>query len=550
MHSPMPLIAPKNANDSTYFSRPFRLLATWLVICLIHESGSLLASDAERPNIVYILADDLGYGDLGCYNPESKIPTPRLDQLAAQGMRFTDAHSPSSVCSPTRYALLTGRYAWRTRLQRNVLGPWDKPLIAADRLTVGKLLQQHGYATACIGKWHLGQNYATTDGKAAVGGTKNPLSNVDFSQPIGDGPTTRGFDHYFGTNVPNYPPYCFIENNRTLGIPNVAMSGENFNIPGPTVPGWKLERILPELTSHAVRWIEERAKADKPFFLYFALTSPHYPVVPAHEFVGKTNVGAYGDFVYQSDESVGQVLDALDRAGIAENTLVIFTSDNGSEITGEVNPGAYDRVQQFGHASSGELRGAKRDAWEGGHRVPFIARWPGKVRANTTSDEVVCHVDFMATVAAILGEHLPDHAAEDSVSILPVLRGEQLRAPLREATVHHSARGKFAIRKGDWVLIDAPSGDDNGVHGEPAWLKNDRGYTTHTQPSELFNLRDDLSQTHNLYADKPEIVSQLRLLLRKYMEDGRSTPGTPQPNDVQIQPYVEPNVPAKNKDAR
>jgi arylsulfatase A len=314
------------------------------LLCLVGSLNALQASDL--PNIVYVLADDLGYGDLGCYNPKSKIPTPRLDQFAAQGMRFTDAHSPSSVCTPTRYALLTGRYAWRTRLQRNVLGPWDKPLIAADRLTVGKLLQQHGYETACVGKWHLGQDYVTTDGKPVIGGAKNALSNVDFNQPIGDGPITRGFDHYFGTIVPNYPPYCFIENNRTVGVPTIPMSGANFGIPGPTVPGWKLENILPELTTHSVRWIEEKAKTEKPFFLYFALTSPHYPVVPAREFVGKTTVGAYGDFVHQTDWSIGQVLDALDRAGVSENTLVIVTSDNGSEITGEVNPGAYDRVQQ------------------------------------------------------------------------------------------------------------------------------------------------------------------------------------------------------------
>ncbi len=513
------------------------------VLCLVSSSHSLWATDP--PNIVYILADDLGYGDLGCYNAESKIPTPRLDQFATQGMQFSDAHSPSSVCTPTRYALLTGRYAWRTRLQRNVLGPWDKPLIAPDRLTVGKLLQQHNYETACIGKWHLGQNYVTTDGKPVIGGVKNALSNVDFSKPMSDGPITRGFDHYFGTIVPNYPPYCFFENDRTVGIPSVPMAGANFNIPGPTVPGWKLENILPDLTSYAVRWIEKTAPAKKPFFLYFALTSPHYPVVPAPEFVGKTKVGAYGDFVHQTDWSIGQVLDALDRAGVGNNTLVIFTSDNGAEITGEVKPGAYDRVQEFGHRSSGELRGAKRDAWEGGHRVPFIARWPGKIQPGTTSDEIICHVDFMATVAAILGHELPDNAAEDSISILPALLGEQVKTPLREATVHHSARGKFAVRQGDWVLIDAPSGDDNGANGEPAWLKSERDYTTHEQPGELFNVREDLSQRHNRYADQPEIASKLSSLLKKYIEEGRSTPGAPQTNDVEVQPNRASNPPAK-----
>ena len=525
-------------------SRPsfFKVLGAF-VVCIVSSTSSVRASDP--PNIVYILADDLGYGDLGCYNTESKIPTPRLDQFATQGMRFTDSHSPSSVCTPTRYALLTGRYAWRTRLQRNVLGPWDKPLIAPDRLTVGQLLQQHGYATACVGKWHLGQSYVTTDGKPVVGGVKSALSNVDFTKPISDGPIARGFDHYFGTIVPNYPPYCFIENDRTVGVPSVPMTGANFNIPGPTVPGWKLENILPELTNRAVQWIENKAQSKKPFFLYFALTSPHYPVVPSPEFVGKTKVGAYGDFVHQTDWSIGQVLDALDRAGVADNTLVIFTSDNGAEITGEVKPGAYDRVQEFGHRSSGELRGAKRDAWDGGHRVPFIARWPEKIQAGTVNDETICHVDFMATVAAILEHKLPDNAAEDSVSILPALLGEPRKTPLREATVHHSARGKFAIRQGDWVLIDAPSGDDNGANGEPAWLKSERGYTAHEQPRELFNVREDVSQRHNLYADQPEIASKLSRLLKKYIDDGRSTPGAPQANDVDVQPYVAPDSSAK-----
>ncbi len=516
------------------FLQAMKLLAVLLtgLAC----SGGVLCT-AELPNIVYILADDLGYGDLGCYNKHSKIPTPRLDRLAGEGMRFTNAHSPSSVCTPTRYALLTGRYAWRTRLQRNVLGPWDSPLIAPERLTVGKLVQQHGYATACIGKWHLGQDYSTEDGKPPIGGPKNALSNVDFSKPITDGPIARGFDHYFGTIVPNYPPYCFIENEHTVGIPSVPTEGSDFNIPGPMVPGWKLENILPELTRHAVRWVEETAVTQKPFFLYFSLTSPHYPVVPASEFIGKSKAGQYGDFVHQTDWSIGQLLDALERAGVMQNTLVIFTSDNGAEITGEVTPGAYDRVQRYGHHSSGELRGAKRDAWEGGHRVPFIARWPGKIPPGTVSEETMCHVDLIATVAAILGEKLPDNAGEDSVNVLPVLLGEKLSAPVREATVHHSAQGKFAIRKGDWVLIDAPSGDDNGARGEPQWLKDQRSYTLHSHPGELFNVREDVAECYNHFAEKPELVRVLKTLLEKYKREGRSTPGTPQPNDGEIQPF-------------
>ena len=509
-----------------------------LLIAFLSISTS--AFGEQLPNIVYILADDLGYGDLGCYNKDSKIPTPHLDQLAKEGMRFTDAHSPSSVCTPTRYALLTGRYAWRTRLQRNVLGPWDKPLIPPDRLTVGKLLQQNGYTTACIGKWHLGQDYATVDGKPPIGGAKNALGNVNFAKPITDGPIARGFDHYFGTIVPNYPPYCFILDDQTVGIPTTPTSGSSFKIPGPIVPGWKLENILPEMTRHAVHWVEARAKTKRPFFLYLSLTSPHYPVVPASAVIGRSKAGEYGDFVHQSDGTIGQILDALQRAGIAENTLVLFTSDNGSEITGEVNPGVYDRALQYGHRSSGELRGAKRDAWEGGHRVPFIARWPGKIKAGTESDATICHVDFMATVAAILGERLPANAGEDSVNLLPVLLGEKLTAPVREATVHHSAQGKFAIRKGDWVLIDAPTGDDNGAKGEPQWLKEKRSYVSHSQPGELYNLRNDLAQRHNLFADRPEIVHELKSLLEKYKNEGRSTTGAVQKNDVEIQPFSMP----------
>ena len=511
-----------------------------LLLLLISALAIAHSSFSAPPNILCILADDLGYGDLGCYNKDSKIPTPRLDRLAREGMRFTDAHSPDSVCTPTRYALLTGRYAWRTRLQRNVLGPWDRPLIAPERLTVGKLLQQHGYTTACIGKWHLGQNYTTIDGKPVLGGVNNALGNVDFTQPVADGPVTRGFDHYFGTIVPNYPPYCFIENDRTLGIPTRRAEGGLFNIPGPMVPDWRLADILPGITRHAVKWIEDTAKTKKPFFLYFPLTSPHYPVVPAPEFLGKSGAGEYGDFVHQTDWSIGQVLDALQRSGAAENTLVIFTSDNGAEVTGEVKPGVYDRVRQFAHRSSGDLRGAKRDAWEGGHRVPFIARWPGRIQAGAVSDETMCHVDFMATVAALLDAKLPDHAAEDSVNVLPVLLGEKRTTPAREATIHHSAQGKFAIRRGDWVLIDAPSGDDNnrGPFGEPKWLKAERGYTDHDQPGELFNLREDPAQKRNRYAEHPQLVAELKALLKKYQTEGRSTPGAAQTNDVPIQPFV------------
>ncbi len=321
---------------------PFLGLLSLAVVVYV---APLTAAEVSKPNVVYILADDLGYGDPGCYNPASKIPTPNIDRLAKEGVRFTDAHSPSAVCTPTRYALLTGRYAWRTRLQRNVLGPFSQPLIAEKQLTVPGLLREQGYTTACIGKWHLGWGWPKPgdDGKR------------DFTKPIPDGPTTRGFHLYFGTDVPNYPPYSFIENDRTVGIPSEAapVGRDSFNIAGPMVPDWKLVDVLPGLEKRAIEHIEKVAKGDKPFFLYLPLTSPHFPVVPSAEFKGKGKVGDYGDFVTQTDHVVGEVLAALKRAGVADKTLVIFTSDNGPEVTGEVKPGAYDRLKEYGHASMG-----------------------------------------------------------------------------------------------------------------------------------------------------------------------------------------------------
>ena len=322
-------------------------------------------------------------------------------------------------------------------MQRNVIGLFAQPLIAEKQLTVASLLHEQGYTTACVGKWHLGWGWP----KPGEGGKR------DFAKPIPDGPTTRGFDLYFGTDVPNYPPYCFIENDHTVGIPsvNAPVGRDSFNIPGLMVPDWKLVDVLPGLEKRAVGFIEKAAKGDKPFFLYLPLTSPHFPVVPLPEFKGKSQAGTYGDFVVQTDTVIGKVLDALKQSGVADKTLVIYTSDNGPEITGEVTPGAYDRLKEFGHASMGTLRGAKRDAWEGGHRVPFIARWPGKIKAGSTCDETICHVDFMATLAAVLEVKLPEDAGVDSINILPALLGEKRKAPLREATVHHSGQGKFAI---------------------------------------------------------------------------------------------------------
>lgn len=524
-----------------------RHLISAACLCLLAVQVRVPAAESARPNIIFILADDLGYGDIGAYKQKpSKIPTPHVDKLAKEGMRFTDAHSPSSVCSPTRYALLTGRYAWRTRLQSGVIKPWEGPLLDPARLTVAELLREQGYRTGIVGKWHLGIDWPTTDGKPPATNSGR-LSNVDFNRPFLGGPKDHGFDFYFGVDVPNYPPYCFLENDRSVGLPTVPDTGraEGFNRPGPMLPGWKLVEILPELNRRAVGFVETAAKAGKPFFLYYALTSPHYPVVPAKEFQGRTTVGEYGDFVHQTDWCVGQLMEALEKAGVAENTLVIFTSDNGPEVTGELKPGVYDRVRQYQHHSMAGLRGAKRDLWEAGHRVPFVVRWPAKIPAGSVSTETICHVDFMATVAALLGLKLPEDAAPDSWSVLPAFLGEKHDGPLREATVHHSASGRFAIRKGDWVLIASPTGDDNKRNGEPDWLKQQRGYTSHDQPAELYNLAEDLLQKHNRYAQQPEKAAELRALLERYVTDGRSTPGAPAQNDARV--VIDKPLPALNR---
>ncbi|MEI6587244.1 MAG: arylsulfatase [Sediminibacterium sp.] len=486
------------------------------------------------PNIIFILADDLGYGDVSCYNQLSKIPTPNIDSLAKQGMRFTDAHAPSSVCTPTRYAILTGRYAWRA-MKQGVLKPWDAPLIAVNRLTVGAMLQQNGYTTGIIGKWHLGINWPTKNGSVAES-SNNRLSNVNFSLPIIDGPISRGFNYFFGMDAPNFPPYCFIENDRTIGLPNVIDDGPlaQFIHPGPMLPNWNLTNILPELTTHAVSWIEEKSKTKQPFFLYLALTSPHNPIVPTDDFIGKSKAGRYGDFVCQTDFTVGEVMKAVKRAGIENNTLIIFTSDNGPEIL-EIKPGAYDRVLKYQHYSMGELRGVKRDTWEGGHRVPFIATWPGKIKPSITSNEIICHVDFMATVAAMTGIKLPENAAEDSYNLLPMLLGEKYVSPIREATVHNSAKGSLAIRQGDWVFIDNASGNDKGPKGEPQWFKDQRAYKDHSFSGELFNLKDDISEHYNYFSERPELVDSLKNLLEQYKANGRSTPGAKQKNDLLVE---------------
>jgi arylsulfatase A len=489
-----------------------------------------------RPNLVFILADDLGYGDVKCFNPAGKIPTPNLDRLATQGARFTDAHAPTAVCTPTRYAILTGRYAWRSRLKSGVLGQWDPPLIEAGRLTVPQLLRDHGYRTAAIGKWHLGLNwpYASAEAARKLTGIANQdkalPGDFDWTRPITGGPLGRGFDYFFGVNCPNYAPYAFMENDRIFGaapsqLVEKSVSGRLSEHAGPAQPGFDRKQIAPTLARKAAEWITATTNAPgKPFFLYLALTGPHSPIIPNDAFKGKSGIGDYGDFVMEMDWTVGEVMAALQRVGVATNTLVIFTSDNGPENWN------YEEARDFQHYAMGLWRGLKRDNWEGGHRVPFIASWPGRIRPGTTNAEVICHVDLLATAAALVGAKLPANAGEDSYNLLPALLGERLDKPIREATVHHAANGKLAIRQGNWVFVDAKSGGGQ----EPAWLKQARGYdaSTNSFPGVLYDLGADPAERRNLYGERPEVVARLKALLEKYKADGRSTPGPAQSNDV------------------
>lgn len=491
-------------------------------------AGLGLAAPARKalPNIVIILADDLGYGDVAVYNPESKIPTPNIDRLAQEGVRFVDAHTPCGVCSPTRYGLLTGRYPWRSELKSQVLWPWDKPLIERGRLTLAEMLRRSGYHTACFGKWHLGWDWATTDGSKVnslvrIGDPQREIryefaKKIDFTKPVGEGPVTRGFDYYFGVDLPNFPPYTFIENDRLLALPTVPKPEQMFGWPGMMAPGWRLEGVLPEITRRAVKYVEERARLKKPYFLYLPLTGPHTPIAPDDEFIGKSRAGRYGDFVFQVDASVGRVMEAIRASGSADNTLVIFTSDNGPENL------TYPLFPQFGHSSAGPLRGAKRMLWEGGHRVPFIAWGPGRVPSGAVEREIICLTDIMATVANLVGYKLPDDAAEDSYDIGAALFGRKRAGPIREATVHHSMYDEYGLRQGDWVLIESRNGGGGGA--EPEWWRQRHGVVKHDQPAELFHLVEDLQETKNLYAQYPDRVKAMRALLEKYKTSGRSVP--------------------------
>jgi arylsulfatase A-like enzyme len=503
--------------------------AALLTTALLLGSGILFASAtaAARPNIVYILCDDLGYGDVRCLNPQGKIPTPHMDRLGTAGMIFTDAHSSSAVCTPTRYGVLTGRYNWRSRLKNGVLNGFSPRLIEPDRMTVAAFLKQQGYATACIGKWHLGMNWPQTN-DTAPGSPDNPR-NIDYTRPIAGGPTALGFDSYYGISASlDMPPFTFIENDRVTAVPTVE---KQWLRKGPAAPDFEAIDVLPVLTEKAVGFITRQAAAAKqgqPFFLYLPLASPHTPILPTKAWQGKSGLSPYADFVMQTDATVGAVLDALDQQGLTENTLVVFTSDNGCSPAAGI-----PELLAKGHHPSAQFRGTKADIFDGGHRIPFLVRWPARVKPGSTSDQLVCLTDLFATCAAILEQKLPDNAAEDSVSILPALTGEA-QAPLREAVVHHSINGSFAIRQGQWKLELCP---DSGGWSAP---KPGTPAAAQLPPVQLYDLASDIGETRNVQAEHPEIVARLTKLLEKYVADGRSTPGQPQANTGAVEIHRKP----------
>ena len=395
----------------------------------------------ERPNIVIIYADDMGYGDLNCQNPDSKIPTPNLDNLAAMGMRFTDAHSSSGICSPSRFALLTGSYHWRR--QHGIVGAFGEPFFHESDITLPSVLQSHGYHTACIGKWHLGWNWEflnAPSGRVTQWGREREVykcSDIDWQKPIAGGPLDRGFDYYFGDGTINFPPYAWVENERFIEIPTEEMEIDHVGFstkegqwefrPGPKVKDWNPYTVLPTLTQKAVDWVGQQ-KNDHPFFLYFALPSPHAPIIPNDEFDGKSQAGAYGDFVFQTDWCVGQLLEALDKKGVSDNTIIVFSSDNGPEHY------AWRRAEKFDHYSMGDFRGLKRDVWEGGHHVPMIVKWSNKINANSVSHELISQIDLMSTLSAMVNITLSEKAAPDSYDMSGrlMLGHEKKDTPIRQ----------------------------------------------------------------------------------------------------------------------
>ncbi|HIW11419.1 MAG TPA: arylsulfatase [Candidatus Rikenella faecigallinarum] len=479
----------------------------------------------QHPNIIYILADDLGYGDLSALNPDSKIHTEHIDSLAAQGISFTDAHTSSSVSTPSRYSILTGRYNWRSTLQSGVSWSYSAPLIEPERLTVAGLLHKAGYHTACIGKWHLGLGWQYR--------TDNP-EVVDFTRPLTACPNDNGFDYsYIMPASLDIPPYVYIENGRiTAPVTDTiqANGGYSFWREGPIAEDFDILRTLDHFTDKAVEYIKRQAADDSPFFLYFPLTAPHTPIIPSDPYRGKSGIGPYGDFVLHVDDVVGRIMEAVRVCGIEENTLIVFTSDNGCSPMAN-----YKNLRAHGHNPSYIYRGAKADIYDGGHRVPYIIRYPAVVAAGSRSDVPVCLTGFMATCAELVGISLPDNAGEDSFSQLPLLRGKERPADRNRILIHHSHDGYFALRQGEWKLCVCP--------GSGGWSTPVPGAEAPDAPRmQLFDMSatPEEATTDNCYTPENHQSARMLRRLEKAIARGRTTPGPAQSNDTQVVLYKQP----------
>ncbi len=486
-----------------------------------------------QPNIIVILADDLGYGDLGCYNDASLIATPNLDRLAREGMRFTDAHSPCTVCTPTRYSLMTGQMAFRIPRGGTVFtGAGGPSLIAPDRLTLPKMLQAAGYTTACFGKWHVGLTFYDDQGQPIHQGGLEAVRRIDYSRPLTGGPLDCGFDHFFGTACCPTTDwlYAFIDGNTIPNPPTMQLDRgplpkhpyANDNRPGMVAPDFDLEEVdmtflrksLTFLTNHVGK------TPDEPFFLFHSTQAVHLPSFPGRKFKGKTTSGPHGDFIFELDYVVGELVSKLDQLGVADNTVIIFSSDNGPEV-----PTVYHMRHDHQHDGARPWRGVKRDNWEGGHRVPLIVRWPGHVSPGTTSDQITSLTDVMATIAAITDTPLPNNAAEDSFNLLPVLLGEA-DAPIRPYVLQQGFGGAryLAIRRGNWKYLAHQGSGGNRYENHRLLQEYQLPETAPGAPGQLYDLATDPGETQNLYFAKPQIVAELEAILAESKASGRSVP--------------------------
>ena len=510
------------------------------IFIILISFGFLARAEAQqkesstRPNIIYILADDLGYGDVSAYNKDSKIPTPNIDRLATRGTKFTNAHSASAVCTPSRYSILTGNYPWRSSLKKGVLWSYDWPLIKKDQLTIGQFLKNNGYSTALIGKWHLGWNWPIKKGEYIDTTQLSPIDEastlererkIDFTKPLQGGPLSCGFEYQFGVDIPSLPPFCFIENGKIIGDELTTQKPNHIvGAQGVMQTEWTSEKMLPTIIDKADAYIKHQAaeNSNKHFFLFLSLSAPHVPISPNLAYQGKSNAGDYGDFVIEMDDYIGRLMNTLDNLNITQNTLIIFTSDNGAAMqagdftTRGLEASTYGSLYKlYNHNSSGDWKGIKGNSWEGGHRVPYIASWPGVIPAAKTNINKISLTDLFATCAGILDISLPDSVAVDSYNMLDAYRGKNPKKSIRNEILYSSANGCISIQKGKWKYIDC---NDAGGGLKNQYIKNDYVYET---AGQLYDMGKDERETTNLFNDYPVIVKQLKHLVEEYKNRGQ-----------------------------